>query len=489
MHGVGFFPRVFLAWSIMLLASPATAQSLENGVAATPAAEPALPANEPAPEAAPVIPAAEPAPPPATGPAPEAAPVPRRTTVFIMDIRAKGAGAPFAEGLTLAVEQAFQGRDGYDVLSAEDLARATNAMAEKASVGCSDDQCAAELSRFLNADLLVTGELGTVGKALSLTLSLMRSKTSAVENRVALAGADWKELLAGIPAAVGSLMKWTTETGAARFSLPEGRTVSLAVLDLSGKGVSEDTAAQLTQVLSAELKRIEGTSVVSRTDIVAMMQVQEQKMLAGCDDASCLAEIGGALGVEHLVAGSVGKVGQAFVISLRLISVKSARVEHRVFDSFSGDEEQLIRAFRNAGRRILGLEPRPGTLTVSVDQQGAELFLDGKLLGLTPMAPVPGIAEGSHTLHVTKAGFQDHHADVYVEFGEANPVWVPLAAIPVRPWYQRPWLMTSIIVPAVVGPPAAALLVALVGTVAAGIVYALVVRDGVTRTSLGNVEL
>ncbi len=414
---------------------------------------------------------------------------PQRTTVFLKGIHQAGSDEALARNLTLLVEQTFQGRGDHEVLSAQDLTGVANADAAKAVVGCDDAQCVADLSRFLNADLVVTGDLGKVGRDWSLTLVLINSRTATVHNRVGVAAPGAKQLFAAVPAAVVSLMRWDPQALAAGYSLPKGKTVSLAVLDLTGTGVTNQTAANLTQVLSTELKRIDGTSVVSRADILAMMQLQEQKMLAGCDDASCLAEIGGALGVEQLVAGNVGKVGDTFIIALRLINVKTVRVEHRVFESFLGGEEQLIRATRHAGRKILGVEEEDGTLTVSASQQGAQLFLDGKLLGVTPLPPVPDIAAGAHTLHVAKPGFREHHADVYVEPGEANPVWVPLEVIPVPPWYQRPWLMTSILVPALVAPPAAALVVGLVGMVAVGLVYALVVRDGVTPTSLGSVEM
>ena len=42
-------------------------------------------------------------------------------------------------------------------------------------------------------------------------------------------------------------------------------------------------------------------------------------------DTSCLVEIGGALGVDYLVSGSVGKLGDAFVIILKLMDVHEAK--------------------------------------------------------------------------------------------------------------------------------------------------------------------
>jgi len=129
-----------------------------------------------------------------------------------------------------------------------------------------------------------------------------------------------------------------------------------------------------------------------------------------------------------------------------------------------------------------------GTLTVAANEPEAEVFLDGKRVGLAPLPPIENIPEGPHNLHVVKGGFFDHYGEIYVAPAESNAVWVPLQKVPVTPWYQRPWLMTGILVPALLGPVVAAGAVALLAAAAVGIVYVLVVRDGVTRTSLGTVD-
>jgi len=255
--------------------------------------------------------------------------------VLITGIRATGVDAQLAKQATLLVESAFEGRPEYAVVSSADLSRIANVEATKALLGCSDTQCLADLSRLVKADLLLTGELGSVGRTWTLNISLIDVARSTVVQRTGHTLSSLKELAATVHTAVATLMGWTTDAKAPSFKLPSGATISLAVLDLEGEGVNEQTAANLTQVLSTELKRVEGTSVIARSDVKSMMQMQEQKMLAGCEDASCLAEIGGALGVDHLVAGNVGKVGDSYMISLRLISVRSVKVNHRVFESFN----------------------------------------------------------------------------------------------------------------------------------------------------------
>ena len=66
-------------------------------------------------------------------------------------------------------------------------------------------------------------------------------------------------------------------------------------------------------------------------------------MMLGCTDAVCLAEIGGALGVEYLVTGNVGKVGNRFLVNLQLIDIRQIKVVNRVKRE-SGSEGEMLAA-------------------------------------------------------------------------------------------------------------------------------------------------
>ena len=61
-----------------------------------------------------------------------------------------------------------------------------------------------------------------------------------------------------------------------------------------------------------------------------------------------VAEIGGALGVDCLIVGDVGKVAENFMVSLRMLDVNESLVLSRVTESFRGQEEQLLPAVRDS---------------------------------------------------------------------------------------------------------------------------------------------
>ena len=49
---------------------------------------------------------------------------------------------------------------------------------------------------------------------------------------------------------------------------------------------------------------------------------------------------------HEVIEEVVGKLAERFIISLRLVDVREARVDSRRTDTFRGQEEQLIRAVR-----------------------------------------------------------------------------------------------------------------------------------------------
>jgi TolB-like protein len=362
-----------------------------------------------------------------------------RPRILVLPTKARGVGEADAQRITDAMAQRLVAEDTHSVLSMADLEKLASAESLRSMLGCDSQECVAQLSRALNADLLLTGFLGRVGNRLTLNLVLVDPRNGATRNSATAEAIDIRELLRATPGVVATLMGWTT--GAARrFALPAGSKTSLAVLDLVPRGVPDDVAGNLTQVLSAELKRIDGTSVISREDIAAMLQVQETKLKAGCDDMECLAEIGGALGVDRLVTGSVGKLSGSYVVSLRLISSRHSRVEHLVTESFSGAEDQLIRAVKRAGRLLLGVDPKGvGSLTVTASEQGARIMLDGIPRGTLPMPPIQALAPGQHQLLILKSGHHDWSSDVYVDSEETTAIWAELVARPV-PWYRQWWV-------------------------------------------------
>ncbi len=102
--------------------------------------------------------------------------------------------------------------------------------------------------------------------------------------------------------------------------------VRLASFGLSFADVSQGKAEFFTETFNQALIR-EGVRVTGRQDVAALLGLERQKQLLGCDEtaASCLAELGNALGVDGVITGNIAKLDGEYVIDLKVTSASSTR--------------------------------------------------------------------------------------------------------------------------------------------------------------------
>lgn len=198
--------------------------------------------------------------------------------------------------------------------------------------------------------------------------------------------------------------------------------VKIAVLDLQERGVDKALASSATSLVASELQKLDVFRVISREDIRNMLQFEKDKQSVGCEaDQACLAEIGGALGVEFIVAGSLAKVGDTFIVSLQLNNVKTAQVDNRVSETVSGKADQLIAAVGRNAKSLVSkiLKGREGFLVLTVAEQGATVKVDGQIKGSTPLRGRVTLSWGPHLLEVEKQGFVTYAEDITIPARQA----------------------------------------------------------------------
>jgi len=119
---------------------------------------------------------------------------------------------------------------------------------------------------------------------------------------------------------------------AASPTLADGELPRVLVLDLSHSDtIDNGTAKILDELLAVEVSRLPGYDVLSGADVRRLVELEAEKQAVGCtDDASCLAEIAGAMGAQYVISGSVGKLGTRFILTLTLFDSRAARSVSRV---------------------------------------------------------------------------------------------------------------------------------------------------------------
>jgi len=134
---------------------------------------------------------------------------------------------------------------------------------------------------------------------------------------------------------------------------PSGKP-RLAFIDLTpGAEVSKEVAQAAGEQLVVALSETGKFDVITKGDVKAILGYEAQAQLLGCGEASCMVDLGGALGAAYLVSGSLSRLGGQLQLVLSLIDVNKATVGRRVALPVSGDAA-LPQAAREAVSKLTG---------------------------------------------------------------------------------------------------------------------------------------
>jgi TolB-like protein len=121
---------------------------------------------------------------------------------------------------------------------------------------------------------------------------------------------------------------------------------SLAILNLEHKnGVSADVAELITANLTTAVSNTTRFGrVIGTKEIESVIGFEKQKQLLSCESQSCVAELAGAMGVDYVLTGTLGRLGNSWLFNITLVSTHSAEVQARISRRIPGTEEALLEA-------------------------------------------------------------------------------------------------------------------------------------------------
>lgn len=202
-----------------------------------------------------------------------------------------------------------------------------------------------------------------------------------------------------------------------------GAKTKVAVMDVRNvQGVAEGTATILTDIVVSDIARA-GHEVISKGDIAAMVGFEKQKQVLGCgDETSCLAEIGGALGVDYMITGQVGQIGTQYRISLLLVDTKKARVAARAAEFCGQNEDELVRAAQATVAQLLVAVPVAGAPVVKREVKPVPL-------PPPPAALKPAAAAGAAPAEATAPAPRADRTKAWIAFGASGALFVSAALV------------------------------------------------------------
>ena len=221
--------------------------------------------------------------------------------------------------------------------------------------GCTSDECAAEVGQLLGVQFMVSGSIGKMGKKYTIDCKMFSVETGeTVRAKNATFEGDISGLLLEM-----QIMAWEITGLDAPGKLKLKRagsevTRTVAVLDFEGRGISAQEAQTLTDRFTTSLASTKKVIMVERGTMNDVLE--EQGFEAGeCASDECAAEVGAMLGVEFMISGAIGKLGDTYTIDAKMFSVATGAAESMKSITYSGKVDGLITEIEVLAWEILGL--------------------------------------------------------------------------------------------------------------------------------------
>ena len=128
-------------------------------------------------------------------------------------------------------------------------------------------------------------------------------------------------------------------------------------------------AKSLGLVLPEAVRKAEDrdTQVMSMADARALVGLQASRSRLGCtSDSDCISELGGALGADEMIVGQLAQVGSTYILELRRIDVRHARVLGSAVDKVEGRPDDLVAMTEALAPKLYGAAPsKPAAATAA----------------------------------------------------------------------------------------------------------------------------
>ena len=183
---------------------------------------------------------------------------------------------------------------------------------------------------------------------------------------------------------------------------------TLAILDFEGRNISQGEALTLTDRFRNEIIKTNKYIAVERGAMEEILKEQGFQQ-TGCTSNECVVEVGQLLGVRQMISGSIGKVGDVFTVSVRIIDIQTGEILKMTDFDIRGDiSEMLTRGMREVALKLVtgkdivtpSILSGEGSLYLSTDLPGASIRIDNSNIdGITPLT-IENLSAGEHLVQV-----------------------------------------------------------------------------------------
>ncbi len=140
-------------------------------------------------------------------------------------------------------------------------------------------------------------------------------------------------------------------------NMPDAENLPLVIVrQFEAKGIDENAASTLASSFCNELHKFNRLELLGPSDLANMLKTKEDQMaFGGCEDKECLVEIGEKTNADLLVLGTISKVGEMFVVQVRIADGRTGTVQTRIEHRVDSDAiEDLLPAMEVVAEKVIG---------------------------------------------------------------------------------------------------------------------------------------
>ena len=206
------------------------------------------------------------------------------------------------------------------------------------------------------------------------------------------------------------------------------RVIALAPLSALGTEDTSPATRKLTAQLEAAIAALPGTTIVRAAQVADAIKKSKKPQLRTCDgDATCLTELATLVGAQIILSGEVGGLGESRVVYLAAIA---SGKELRSTTLAVGGTRDDAGGPSGAIARLLDPDHYRGTLKLSIDVNGATIYVNGSVVTPSPTGELT-LPVGTQAIRVTHPEYHDFVRFIDVDYATTTPVTVGMQQYPI----------------------------------------------------------
>ena len=278
-----------------------------------------------------------------------------KPTVAILDFEARGVSVQEAQTLSERMRTEIGNTNAVRLIERKAVDKI---MAEQGfqQSGCTTDECASEVGQLLGVQYMISGAIGIMGKTYTIDAKMFSVETGeTIQTKSVSHKGDISGLLIEMEILAWEIVGLEAPTRLKLKRTGEEAKTTIAVLDFESRGISVLEAQTLTDRFSFSMNSTKKVLMVERGTMMDVLT--EQGFEADkCTSQECAAEVGAMLGVEFMISGAIGKLGDTYTIDVKMFSVATGAAENMKSVTYQGKVDGLITEIEILGWTLLGLD-------------------------------------------------------------------------------------------------------------------------------------